>query len=83
MARLQLEQLARFLVRQPEAVVEFGVNVPGTDARRCYDLSLQRAEALRVFLAERGVDPARVLLSPYGNVHAGPRASASVSVRFR
>ncbi|MBR3372408.1 MAG: hypothetical protein IKG75_00120 [Bacteroidaceae bacterium] len=82
-ARLQLEQLARFLVRQPEAVVEFGVNVPGTDARRCYDLSLQRAEALRVFLAERGVDPSRVLLSPYGNVQTGPRGAAMVTVRFR
>ena len=82
-AQMQLEQLARFLVRQPEAVVEFGVNVPGTDARRCYDLALQRAGALRAFLAEHGVDPARVLLSPYGNVYAGPRGAASVTLRFR
>ena len=82
-ARMQLEQLARFLVRKPEAVVEFGINVPGTDARSCYDLSLLRGNALRAFLAERGIDPSRVLLSPYGNVHAGPRGAATVTVRFR
>lgn len=83
LARTQLEQLARFLVRQPQAVVELGVNVPGTDARRCYDLALTRAEALRTFLAACGVNPTRVLLSPYGNVNVGPRGRASVAVRFR
>ena len=62
--------------------METGVNRWDREGR-CYDLALTRAEALRTFLAACGVNPARVLLSPYGNVNVGPRGRASVAVRFR
>lgn len=79
-AQLQLEQLARFLVVHPAAVAEFLVDVPGPDARHAYSLALQRCEALRDFLAQRGVAASRLLLSPYGNARKG---QTGVSVRFR
>ena len=82
-AQLQLDQLARFLQRNPAAVVEFAVHVPGTDARACYTLSLERGQALRAYLADRGIDSTRVLLSPYGNTETGPRGDAFVAVTFR
>ena len=79
-AQLQLEQLARFLAAHPAAVAELLVDVPGLDARQAYSLALRRGEALRDFLAQRGVAAARILLSPYGNARKG---MDGVSVRFR
>lgn len=82
-ARLQLEQLALFLMRNSGAAVELSVDVAGRDARACYTLSLARGEALRAFLAERGVAASRILLSCYGNVRSGIGGTSSVAVRFR
>ena len=83
LGRLQLDQLVRFLEHNPRASVEFSIDVPGTDARVCYDLATSRGNTLRAYLAGHGIEPARVILSPYGNVHAGPLGAAAVSVRFR
>jgi outer membrane protein OmpA-like peptidoglycan-associated protein len=82
-AQLQLEQLARFLTQHPEAVAEVIVDVVGADARHCYTLSLQRADAVRAFLAAHGVAAVRILLSPYGSARAGLGGTSAVSVRFR
>lgn len=82
-AQLQLEQLARFLAIRPDAQAELLVDVPGADARHCYDLSLQRCEVLRDFLSQRGVAASRLLLSPYGNARAGLAGKPAVSIRFR
>lgn len=82
-AQLQLEQLARFLAAHPTAIAEILVDVPGIDASHCYTLSLQRAEALRDFLSQRGIAASRLLLSPYGNANAGLSGRAAVSIRFR
>ena len=79
-AQLQMEQLARFLVAHSAAVAELLVDVPGPDASHCYDLALQRCEALRDFLSQRGVASSRILLSPYGNARKG---MTGVSIRFR
>lgn len=82
-ARLQLEQLALFLVRNSGAAVELCVDVAGHDTKGCYQLSLARGEALRAFMAERGVAASRLLLSCYGNVRAGATGASGVGVRFR
>lgn len=82
-AQLQLEQLARFLTQHPEAVAEVIVDVVGADARHCYTLSLQRADAVRAFLTAHGVPAVRILLSPYGSARAGLGGTSAVSVRFR
>ena len=82
-AQLQLEQLARFLKQHPSAIAEMLVDVAGGDARHCYNLSMQRCEALRDFLSQRGVAAARILLSPYGNARLGLAGGAAVSIRFR
>ncbi len=83
LGRMQLDRLVRFLERHPQANIEFGIDVPGTDARECYEFSLDRGNTMRAYLAAHGIEPARVHLSPYGNVHAGPRGTAAVTVRFR
>lgn len=82
-ARLQLEQLARFLKQHPRAVVEFCVDVAGTDSYQCYSLSLQRGDALRDFLCGHGVAAERILVSAYGNVNVRLSGTSSVGVRFR
>jgi len=82
-ARLQLEQMARFLAMHPSAIAEFIVDVPGTDAEHCYELSLNRCEVLRDFLSQRGIATSRILLSPYGNARSSLTGTHAVSVRFR
>lgn len=82
-ARMQLEQLALFLQQQPDARIEFSINVAGSDTRACYTRSLARGETLRTFLAEHGVPASHVILSPYGNVNVGLSGHSSVSIRFR
>jgi flagellar motor protein MotB len=48
--------------------IEVAVHVEGSDDRACYDLSLERAQAVRSFLVAYGVDASRVRISAYGNV---------------
>lgn len=82
-AQMQLEQLARFLKQHPQAVVEFVVDVAGSDARQCFDLALGRGAVLRDFLSARGIAARRMMVSPYGNVRAGMSGADAVGVRFR
>lgn len=82
-ARMQLDQLALFLERNPEGLVEFCVDVAGADVADCYRRSLERCAALRDYLAARGIAATRVILSPYGNVNAGIAGHDAVAVRFR
>lgn len=82
-ARMQLDQLALFLGNHPDALVEFCVDVAGTDGAVCYRRSLARCTALRDYLAAHGIAASRVILSPYGNVNTGAAGEDAVAVRFR
>ena len=82
-AQMQLDQLARFLRAHTGAVVELVVDVAGSDARRCYNLAMRRGEAVRNFLASRGVPAGNLLLSPYGNARTGLAGRSGVAIRFR
>ena len=82
-AELQLRQLARFLDLNPEAIVEFSIDVAGADQALCYNLSLERGGLIRNFLNYCGVDSSKIIISAYGNVNVGRTGRSSVSVRFR
>lgn len=82
-AQLQLAQLARFVGAHPQAVIEFVVDVAGSDARQCYDLSLLRCDALRDFMTGHGIAAGRIMLSAWGNARVGMGGADAVGVRFR
>ncbi len=81
-AQLQLEQLAQFLANN-DGKVEFSIDVTGSDDTFCYTLSLERGRAIKNFLAGKGVDENRVIISAYGNVNVKRQGSSGVAVRFR
>lgn len=82
-AAMQLEQLAQFMENQPGSIVEFGIDVAGNDDTFCYNLALERGKTIRDFLVDRGIDPANVIISAYGNVNTKRQGASGVSVRFR
>lgn len=83
MAQMQLEQLVQFMTRHSRGVVEFCIDVAGSDARQCYNRSLMRGQVLRSFMEKRGIDHSCVIISAYGNVNVKRTGASGVSVRFR
>ncbi len=82
-AEIQLAQLARFLATDASAIVEFSIDVAGSDATRCYNQSLERGRLIRNYLNCQGIDNPRIIISAYGNVNAGRQGTSAVAVRFR
>lgn len=82
-AQQQLSQLARYLQLHPSAVIEFCLDVAGMDDRECYLRSVEQGDAIRNFMNHNGVEDARIIVSPYGNVNAKKGEGMGVSVRFR
>jgi outer membrane protein OmpA-like peptidoglycan-associated protein len=57
--------------------------VEGNDSRESYDLSMQRANAVRNYMIEQGIDDSRVRISAYGNIrYRSSGVSGGVEVRF-
>lgn len=82
-ATLQIEQLAQFVLNTAEAKIELIVDVAGNDDTFCYNLSLERGQAIRNSLVSAGVDANRISISAYGNVNVKKSKQSAVSVRFR
>lgn len=82
-ATLQLEQLARFVLLNEKSKLEIAVDVDGSDAAACYELSMKRAESVRDCLVACGVSASRMVLSAYGNSRCKSGEVTGVGVRFR
>ena len=55
----------------------------GSDDTACYNLSQSRGQQLKTLLADRGIEPDRITVSPYGNSLAKQDSSVPpVSVRI-
>ena len=64
---IELDHLADFLNRNQGIGAELSCHVEGSDDTYCYNLSQQRAMTVKQELVSRGVDPDRIVTSPYGN----------------
>ncbi len=82
-AQMQLEQLAQFIGHNPNGIVEFCIDVAGSDDKLCYNLSLERGRLIRDFMNEQGIDNSRIIISAYGNINVKKHGNSGVSVRFR
>lgn len=69
-ARGDLARLATWLRDRPDrnVVIEGHTDSQGSDAYNA-DLALRRAQAVRAYLAQQGVEPARLLAQGYGERH--------------
>ena len=81
----EIARLGRFLQANQQVRVEVSVNVPGSDAQGCYDLSLERGRLIKKMLVETGATLRQVSVSPFGNYYAGGRDAgvADVEIRIR
>lgn len=68
LAEAELRHLGRFMQQRTITNIEVNVHVQGSDDQQSYQLSLERAQAIRSFLVEYGVSSSRIRLSAYGNV---------------
>ncbi len=79
----ELRVLGHYMQQRTISKIEIIVRVAGNDDKVCYDLSLERAQSIRAFLVEYGVDPSRIRLSAYGNVDCRKKVKWNeVEIRF-
>ena len=71
------------MLAHPDAIVEFCVDVAGSNDELAYAISLERARVLRTYMIRQGVGAEQVVTSPYGNVNMKRGGRSMVSVRFR
>ncbi len=82
-AKLQLEQLAQFLLHNPTGIAEFCIDVAGSNDKLCYNLSLERGRLIRNFMNLQGIEDSRIIISAYGNVNTKMQGKSGVAVRIR
>ena len=80
-AKLQLEQLAKFMARQDHGRVEFCIDVAGRNDEQCYNIAIERGRILRSYMNSLGFE--NVSISAFGNVNVKKQGRSAVSVRFR
>jgi outer membrane protein OmpA-like peptidoglycan-associated protein len=83
LAKLELKALAHFVQQHARCQIELLVYSKGKDDNVAYNLSLQRATAIRNYLVSCGISADRINLSPYGNVaYKQGLSPVPVAVRF-
>lgn len=83
LGEVELRVLGHYMQQRTVSKIEVVVRVAGSDDKACYNLSLDRAQAIRAFLVEYGVAPSRVRLSAYGNVGCkNDNQLSAVDVKF-
>ncbi len=78
----ELQILGHYMKQRTQAKIDVMVRVPGTDDKRCYDLSVSRAQAIRTFLVHYGVEASRIHIEGYGNVGTKDDSQSEVEIRF-
>jgi len=68
LGEVELRMLGHYMQQRTISKIEIAVRVSGNDDKACYELSLERAQAVRAFLVEYGVEASRIRISAYGNV---------------
>lgn len=83
LAKEELKALANFMQQHARCQIELIVHANGVDDKAAYALSLQRATAIRNYIAGCGITTDRIHLSAYGKVaYIQGQTPHPVSVRF-
>lgn len=83
LADTELASVAHILSLYPNLYVEIVVNSDGNNSKTAYNLSLEKAYAIRSRLIQTQADTDRILLSAYGNVnYKNNTHPAEVAIRF-
>ena len=67
LAEVELRMLGHFMQQRTVSKLHIAVRTDGSDDRAAYDLSLQRARAVRAFLVDYGIAASRLSIAAYGN----------------
>ncbi|MBR1792961.1 MAG: PD40 domain-containing protein [Bacteroidales bacterium] len=83
----EIEYLSQFLKSHPRLRLELMINVSGTNARQCFETSIERGQNLRRYISSLGIDISRIDISGNGNsLQTQHRANGTtmpeVSIRF-
>ena len=83
-AETTLDYIADYLEKEPTAVVSFAINVEGVDDVLCFKLSQKRAQTIKTFLIQKGIEGAQIITSNYGNLNykTGVHPNTAVSLHF-
>ena len=82
-AYLHLNYLLKFLENNPNQVIEIISNVDLPSMEEAYYVSVNRADAIKNYLIDNGIDKKRIISSGYGNVNYGKdREVNSIEIRF-
>mgnify|MGYP002623275822 CR=1 FL=1 len=76
-----LDQLAQFLALHSSTNIDIECHYKGRDSAESYLASLQRGEAIRRYLATRGVNRHRIAVSAYGN--ASRKGKNTITARMQ
>ena len=83
LAQVELRMLGHFMQQRMASNLHIEVRAEGTDDKDSYDLSLQRAKAVRTFLVDYGIDASRITIAAYGNAdYKKGLAANEVEVKF-
>lgn len=82
LARLELEQLVRFLEKNPNVDIDIVVDCPGSNTAQSHTKSVSIGDKVRSYMVADGVASSRVSVVGRGNLEARNSAHATVSVRF-
>lgn len=83
LALIELEQLARFLEKNPALDIDIVVDCPGINTAQCHARSVAIGEKVRAGIVSYGLDVNRVTVVGRGNLESHASARTVVSVRFR
>lgn len=82
--KLELGQLSKFLLRATHLAIDIVVDVPGSDAARCHNISVKQGNAMREYMVTEGVAADRISVVGHGNL--GNKTSSgkpSIYVKFK
>ena len=81
---LSLNYLVDFLKLNSNCKIEIISNVNLKESQEAYYLSVERAESIKNYLVNLGIDSSRIIASGYGNVNFGGNSSVSeIEILFK
>ncbi|MCR4813115.1 MAG: hypothetical protein K5867_11050 [Bacteroidales bacterium] len=83
LARVEIEQLAHFLQKNPSLLIDIVVDCPGKNTAQCHEQSVAIGESVRAAVVDSGVSIDRISVVGRGNLESHASGHNAVFVRFR
>lgn len=82
-SKIEIDNLAQFLLSHPDISTEIIINVEGDNDEFCFNLSQARGQEIKQLLTAKGIDADQITVSGYGNSETkSGKKHTSVELRF-